>query len=76
MGLTSKDLAYKQAFETTLYTLHFLKRIYFKTFRSQSVAYFLWSKVEINILLQPFVRYIHYDVFLQFRLSRDKSTKK
>ena len=55
----SQHLSDNKAFQSSTDGLNFFDAIHFESDRSQCVSYFLGCHVEIDILFQPLVRYIH-----------------
>ena len=55
----SQHLSDNKAFQSSTDGLYFFDAIHFESDRSQCVSYFLGRHVEIDILFQPLVRYIH-----------------
>lgn len=76
MHLARKHLSYVQSLQSTLYTLNFFECIYLQSCRGKRIADLLRRKVEINVLLKPFIRNVHLLLLLKFRNLGAKLQKK
>ena len=59
MNLTSEHLAHIEPLQTSANRLNLFQSIDFKSRRGQRIAHLLRRQVEIDILLQPFIRNVH-----------------
>ena len=59
MSLARQYLTHIETFQTTLDTLHLFQGIDLETCRCQRIADLLRRQVEVNVVFQPFIRYVH-----------------
>ena len=72
MGLAGQHMAYIETLQAALDALHLFQGVNFQTRRRQRVANLLRRQVEVDVVFQPFITYIHDISIFNFQSSIKK----
>ena len=67
--LTCEHVCCPQAFQSALDRLHFFHTIHFQAHACECIGHLIGIEGGVNILAQPFVRYIHITLYIIFVLT-------